>query len=360
MMIQHKNSVSAMLLAALLLGASAVHAQTTDPVNVILDTDMASDVDDAGALATLLALEDLGEANVLAVGVSVLNEWSPLCADAITTFYGRPDIPLGTAKSGRDDGSAYAQQIAEEFPRSRGWESADDAPDAIDVYREVLSQQPDNSVTFITIGPLTNAAGLLQSDPCEHSDLDGRDLVEQKVERWVCMGGSFGFERDCGRRGREHNTSYDYEATKYALTGSNKWPTPVLFSPFYVGRWIKTGPGLEDLPEDNITRRAYELYYSDDIQPHPSYDQCALHYAVRGLDGGPAEDYYEIKGPGWFTIFDEGYGHEDEWFEEGWNGFEYDPDGLHTYKKEGRENYDEDLISAEIEELMKHNPEGVQ
>ena len=360
MMIQHKNSVSAMLLAALLVCAAAGHAQTQEPVNVILDTDLASDVDDAGALATLLALEDLGEANVLAVGVSVLNEWSPLCADAITTFYGRPDIPLGTAKSGRDDGSAYAQQIAEEFPRSRGWESADDAPDAIDVYREVLSQQPDNSVTFITIGPLTNAAGLLQSDPCEHSDLDGRDLVEQKVERWVCMGGSFGFERDCGRRGHEHNTSYDYEATKYALTGSNKWPTPVLFSPFYVGRWIKTGPGLEDLPEDNITRRAYELYYSDDIQPHPSYDQCALHYAVRGLDGGPAEDYYEIKGPGWFTIFDEGYGHEDEWFEEGWNGFEYDPDGLHTYKKEGRENYDEDLISAEIEELMKHNPEGVQ
>jgi hypothetical protein len=74
-----------MIAAVALLVGLALPTQAQDRVNVILDTDMASDVDDAGALVTLLNLEDLGEANILAVGVSMPHNWSALCVDAITT-----------------------------------------------------------------------------------------------------------------------------------------------------------------------------------------------------------------------------------------------------------------------------------
>ncbi len=108
---------------------------------------------------------------------------------------------------------------------------------------------------------------------------------------------------------------------------------------------------ISKLPKKNIIRRAYNLYYNNNIEPHPSYDQCAVLHAVRSFDGGPAEGYYEIKGPGWITLFDAGDG-----YNEGWNGFDYDPNGLHTYKNEDRNTFDEESIATEIEELMKHNP----
>ena len=55
------------------------------PVNIIYDTDMASDVDDVGALALLHALADIGEAEILAAMVSSQNEYVVPCLNAINT-----------------------------------------------------------------------------------------------------------------------------------------------------------------------------------------------------------------------------------------------------------------------------------
>src|SRR5438034_261044 len=82
------------LLAGLLFLMGGAAAAGT-PVKVVFDTDMASDVDDVGALATLHALADLGEAEILAAGISSRNEHVGPCLDAINTWYGRPDLPIG-------------------------------------------------------------------------------------------------------------------------------------------------------------------------------------------------------------------------------------------------------------------------
>ena len=70
---------------------------------VIFDTDMAWDWDDVGAMAVLHALADLGEAEILGMGISINGtsaDWSPHTIDIINTYYNRPDIPIGKAISG--------------------------------------------------------------------------------------------------------------------------------------------------------------------------------------------------------------------------------------------------------------------
>lgn len=68
------------------------------PRAVILDTDMGGDCDDAGALAVLHVLADRGEARILAVTSCTSAEATPGCIDAINTYYGRPEIPVGALK----------------------------------------------------------------------------------------------------------------------------------------------------------------------------------------------------------------------------------------------------------------------
>src|SRR5690606_39007786 len=97
--------------------ATPVIAKPAGVSRILLDTDIAKDVDDVGALATLHALADLGEAEILAILVSCANPHSAPCASAINEWYGRGDIPLGVVKGKAVlDPSQYAEQVATELP----------------------------------------------------------------------------------------------------------------------------------------------------------------------------------------------------------------------------------------------------
>ena len=128
-------------------------------MRVIFDTDIMGDVDDVGAVAVLHALADLGEADILAMGVSSKNPWSPLCLSALNTYFGRGDIPVGALKGpGPSKRSRYAQQIAEEFPRKL--KSLDDAPDAASSSTRRTSgslSRPLSSSALISSSPLRSA-----------------------------------------------------------------------------------------------------------------------------------------------------------------------------------------------------------
>lgn len=295
---------------------------------VIFDTDIMGDVDDVGAVAVLHALADRGEARILAMGVCVKNAWSPLCLDAINTFFGRAEVPLGVVKGpAHNRASKYAQAVAEEFPHAL--ESADAAPDAALVYREVLAQQPDGSVVMVSVGQLTNFRNLLKTGPDEHSSLDGRELVKRKVRAWVCMGGRF-------PEGREANLINDGPAAAYAIA---HWPTPIVFSGWEIGNEIMTGAGLRQAPEGTPVRRGYELY--NGLKNRQSWDQTAVLYAARGLDGGLA-DYWDLRSTGHLHVS-----------EDGSNAWHDSPNKDHAYlvKKMPPEK-----IAAAIENLMLHLP----
>jgi hypothetical protein len=299
-----------------------------DPVMIILDTDMESDVDDVGALAMLHALADFGETEILGVIVCAKNPWSLLCADRINTYFNRPDIPLGQLKGpGVDRESLYARQIAEEFPGTL--QSSEDAPDAISQYRRILASQPDNSVIILSIGYLTNLRDLVLSGPDRISDLSGRDLVEQKVRLWVCMGGQF-------PEGREANIRWD---TRASIEAIDNWPTEIIFSGWEIGL-MDTGDQITDLPESSPVRRSYELFGRI---PHKNWDQVAGLFAVRGLDNGPASEYWLLSDPGQIVIESD----------EGRNIWEGNPEGSHRYLIQV--GSDED-IAREIDALMMHLP----
>jgi len=179
------------------------------PVLVIFDTDIQGDVDDVGAVAVLHALTDLGEAKILAMGISAKHSACAPCLDAINTYFGRPDIPIGVNKGkGFLRNSKYAQQIADEFPHDL--KSADEAPDAATLYRQVLACQPDRSVVMISVGQVSDFASLLKTDSDPHGSLSGGELVKRKVKAWVCMGGKF-------PEGREANLVNHAEAAAYAV-----------------------------------------------------------------------------------------------------------------------------------------------
>jgi inosine-uridine nucleoside N-ribohydrolase len=252
------------------------------PVRIIFDTDMANDCDDAGALAVLHALADKGEAEILAI---VTNRKDPSGASAaacaaINAYYGRPDIPIGTDKDGaKTKGrtpSSYAPALRDEFPHHA--KPDDQMPDAVAVLRRVLAAAPDKSITYCSVGALSNLEDLLRSQPDDLSPLSGLELIEKKIQLTVIMGG--GFPRTANP---ETNIKLDPAA---AITVVNEWPGPILWQGYEVGAAIITGAELQKTPAASPVRRAFELrmHHGAPALAHgkPSYDQATVLLAVRG------------------------------------------------------------------------------
>ena len=331
--------------AAFLLCASAIHAaplapeNTTGkaaPVPIIFDTDMDSDCDDAGALAMLHALADKGEAKILATMVSSKFQWSAPCVDAFNTYFGRPDLPIGVNKeAGKPwQGSKYAKQIAEEFPHDL--KSNDEAPDATPLYRKILAAQPDNSVTIVTVGDVSNIRFLLESQADENSPLDGIALARQKVQHWVCMGTRYPSDLDPKRWG---NFKMDPDSTVKAIAA---WPGLITFTGGQeFAQSLGTGARLVELPKSNPVRRAYELFFGT-IKNQHSADPIAVYIAVRGTITP-----WKLEKQGYNHIFDDG---RHEWLDAPDNPNQQFISAL----ADGVKAKD---VAAQMEELMMHLPQ---
>lgn len=320
------------IVSVIVAAADLSLAESPAPVRIVFDTDIMGDVDDVGSVAALHALADRGEVKILAMGVSAKHPSSPLCLDALNTYFGRPDVPLGVVKGPaflRD--SKYADQIAAEFPHRL--KSAGSAPDAAMVYRRVLAKQPDRSVVIVTVGQVTNLRNLLMTKPDQLSDLGGRELVDRKVKLWVCMGGRF-------PEGREANLVHDGPAAAYAV---RHWPTPIVFSGWELGVEVLTGDRLNELPETSPVRRAYQLY--NGVKNHKSWDQTAVLYAARGLDRG-LSDLWRLESKGHLHVAEDG---SNQWLPT--------PNRDHSYLVKSA---DPSKPAAAIEELMIHQPAGIE
>ena len=70
------------------------------PVPLIFDTDIGNDCDDVLALGVIHALQSRGHCKLLAVTITKDQEQCAAFVDAVNTFYGRGDIPIGVCRSG--------------------------------------------------------------------------------------------------------------------------------------------------------------------------------------------------------------------------------------------------------------------
>jgi pyrimidine-specific ribonucleoside hydrolase len=293
-------------------------------VPVIFDTDIGGDYDDVGALAVLHAL------------ATVASNLSPLviaCISVINTYFGRPDLPIGSPKTAgvtQDSRELHwPDSLVVHFPHDDI--STDEAPDAVTVYRQVLSRQPDTSVTIVTVGFLTNLENLLKSEPDSISPLNGAGLVTRKVKRWVAMAGQF-------PAGKETNVRRDSLASQYVI---DHWPTPVIFSGFEIGVEVVTGLRLvKEGPADSPIRMAYAISMPKrpyDRNGRRSWDQTAVLVAARGFD-----PYYTYKTGKFITS------------EDGSNKWMDDPDGRHKHLVQ---KMSPDTVAYVIETLMMHSPD---
>lgn len=271
-------------------------ANSASPVKIIFDTDMHTDCDDAGALGVLHALADRGECEILAMLCSTRDPWAVPTIDAINTYYGRPDVPIGTVKGhGVLRQSAYTKGMAERFPHDL--KSTEAAPDALQLYRQILQAQPDQSVVLVTVGYLTNIANLLKA-PAENGHPSGMDLVKQKVRKWVCMGGNFigSPARDDLKLGNV-NFTYDAPASLYSI---QNWPGELVFAGrevCSVPSGVAVGECLKALPADHPVRIAYELYFGGKLKNRHVADLASVLYAVRGLG-----EFWEIQDQGHMNL----------------------------------------------------------
>ena len=321
------------IVAALWIGLLSFHAVLAEgPVKILFDTDMDSDCDDAAALAMLHTLADRGEVELLGTMISAKHPWSAACTDAINTYYGRPDLPIGVPKqpAGFQQGSKYAERVAAEFPHDMP--PAEEVPDATQLYRKILATQPDGSVTIVTVGDVTNLRYLIESKPDTVSPMSGPELVKAKVAHWVCMGSRYPADKDPAKWG---NFKPDADSTWRAVEA---WPTPITFTGG--GRFaqqLSTGGRLKELPRDNPVRRVYELYFGGTAEDRHSADQIAVLVAARGT-GHP------------WKLVTEGYNHI---FPNGTHEWRDSPDNAnHQYISALAEGVDAKEVAAVMEELM--------
>ncbi len=276
------NIILAAVAAAGIVSCTQRSESTADPINIILDTDMGNDIDDALALDMLYTCIDSGYVNLMAIMVN--KDDAPYSAeflDITNTFYGHK-IPVGVVyggSSGSGDAVNFARLVSGmTYPGGdplfeRGDNCLRELPCATELYRQTLSQAADSSVVIASIGFYTNLARLLESPADEYSPLDGRSLVARKVRLLSAMGGTFtgGFA--------EFNIKNDIASAQKVFC---EWPTDIVLSPFEVGSGIlfpadKVPGGVEG---PHPLREGYRVYCGD--ADRPCWDPTAVLYAVEG------------------------------------------------------------------------------
>lgn len=247
---------------------------------IILDTDIDTDCDDAGALAVLHALADRGDVEIAGVICDVGNPWTAACVAAINRACGRPEIPVGVNRRPYEENPGYCAHrrraaahgvlYNEAVSRRSGVVPGTEAApvDGVALYRRILAAAEDGGVTVCAIGLLTVLADLLESGPCGFSPLSGRELAARKVRRLVTMAeAAFPEGRDC------FNWEMDRRSAAAVL---NSWPSRLTVNA--LGREILTGAELAArLPDDNPVASAYRIFgrYAPGFR-RPSWDQVTV------------------------------------------------------------------------------------
>lgn len=275
------------------------------PIKVIFETDMGNDIDDALALDMLFKYLDKGKIELLAISNNKNSTYSIPFLDIMTNWYGYPHIPLATVYNGANsegDSRNYAQITYEHFydmnlANGKSIEDYNNSSESTELYRKLLAEQPDHSVTIVSVGFSTNIAKLLDTQGDQYSNLSGKELIEKKVKLLSIMAGNFQDDSFA-----EYNVKVDIPSAKKIF---EEWPTPIIASPFEVGQAIEyPATSIQNdfsWAEIHPLVIAYEAYLEMPYD-RPTWDLTSVLYAVEGND----KDYFQESDFGRISVNNEG------------------------------------------------------
>ncbi len=250
---------------------------------IIFDTDFGGDADDLGALTMLNHFHNKQEAQLLGIMCWSTEKYSVAAMDAVNTFYGNPHIPIGRRQGEiQETDWNHGKVLAENLP----YELSDlQKYEATALYRKLLSTQPDQSVTIVTVGPLLNIQRLINSEADDYSPLSGTQLIEKKVKEFVIMGGQF--------PNGEKEWNFDGNMAGVTRFVLEHLTVPITFLGYEIGQPLKTGEVFNKLTKDSPLYLGFYHFskycpwlndqFEGKIYDNSTYDQTAVLYAVRGL-----------------------------------------------------------------------------
>ncbi|HEX4810357.1 MAG TPA: nucleoside hydrolase [Bryobacteraceae bacterium] len=267
--------------AVIVVSSIAQTARAAEPVRLILDTDIGNDVDDLFALAMIHALESRSEVHLLAVTITKDNRYAAPFVSLVNTYYGRPQIPIGVVHHGKTPEDSPMLRVMAQNTAVYPHAILSQPEDAVALLRRMLAAQPDHSVTLAQIGFSTNLARLLDSP-------GGRELVIAKVKLLCLMAGNFSKPQP------EFNVYIDPDSAKILF---DRWPTPMIFSPFELGLqvtfpWSALDRDFDYTPHNPVPE-GFRLYTAGKPQDRPNWDSTAVLEAIR-----PDRGYFDLSAPG--------------------------------------------------------------
>lgn len=276
-------------------------------MNVIFETDMGNDVDDALAIDMLYKYNKQKRINLMAVMLNKEGEFPPKYIDLLNTWYGQKRIPIGVSPRADKSlvaGTNYTQVVCEKLDEKgkplykRSIKDYSKLLSAVKLYRKLLAKAEDASVTIVSVGFSTNLALLLDTKADEYSPLTGKELIAQKVKRLVTMAGHIENPKYA-----EYNVVNDVAACQRVF---NEWPTPIYMSPFELGLQVRY-PAQSIENDFTWTKHhpivdSYKVYLKK-IEDRPTWDLTAVLYAI------DPQQFFNISPAGKIVVTNEGYTH---------------------------------------------------
>lgn len=251
--------------------------------NIIWDTDMDSDVGDAGAFQALIRLALNGECSIAAVLVSSRNTMAAETCRVILDANGLTSVPIGAYQGNTStisNSDSFGTTVVARFgslAATRGTFT-----DATTKFRQALAGLPDGSCTYVSVGYGPNLAGLLASSADGISALSGSSLFAAKVTRCVIAGGNY----------LSSNAEFNFvgDPADWNFVVANK-PATVPF--FYMDQeaftTVLSHPAVAADPLVSPSKYAYTIAGDNQgggVFTRPIWDHIATSWAVRGdVDG---------------------------------------------------------------------------
>lgn len=260
--------------------------------DVILDGDIGSDIDDLADAILLHALADNGEVNILATIGCLTNGWNAPVYEMVNRYYGRSGIPVGantgtTASASTEIYGIFSATNFGSILQDRvAVNGVTNANPATALYRRILSARPNQSVTIVLVGPLSNLSALYNSAADSISPLTGAALITQKVKQLVVVAGIYPHSSGTA----EFNISADVNGAQVLMQITG---TPIVYCGIEVGNPVSLSEGWQtNYPPASLPYKAWNL---SGVGSRPGWGGMALLYAARGTNWHGSNLFYSVS-----------------------------------------------------------------